>query len=82
MDFNKCERCGSFFISHNNICGNCLSKDNMDVSKLKDYFNNIEEVPTFDSVLFETGISEKNLLRHLNSNNFIEDQNKIFDITK
>lgn len=79
MEFKKCERCGHFFISTENICGNCLSKDNLEISKLIDYFSNNEEVPSFGTLVHETGISEKNLTRYLQSNTFIEDQNKIFE---
>jgi glycosyltransferase involved in cell wall biosynthesis len=27
MEFNRCERCGSFFISDNNVCCKCGPKD-------------------------------------------------------
>ena len=79
MEFKKCERCGCFFVSTDNICSNCSAKDSMDISKLKDYFNNNDEIPTFGALVQNTGISEKNLTRYLQTNNFIENQNKIFE---
>ena len=80
MEFKKCQRCGCFFVSTNNICENCLSKDNLDISKLKNYFDNNDDIPSFYTIIEDTGISEKNLTRYLQNNNFIENQNKIFGL--
>ena len=30
MEFNRCSRCGAFFMTENNICPNCEPKDNCD----------------------------------------------------
>lgn len=79
MEFKRCDRCGNFFVSTENICHGCLSKDNMEISKLKDYFNNSDIIPSFGDLMSDTGISEKNLMRYLQNNDFIENQNKIFD---
>lgn len=79
MEFKRCERCGCFFTSSDNICSNCLCKDNVDILKLKDYFNDNENIPSFESLSLSTGISEKNLIRYLQNNEFIENQNKIFE---
>ena len=80
MEFKKCERCGCFFASTSNICDNCIAKDNMDISKLKNYFENNDNVPNFGTIISETGISEKNLNRYLQNNDFIENQNRVFDL--
>ena len=28
MEFNRCSRCGSFYVSEGNVCPNCSKKDN------------------------------------------------------
>ena len=33
MEFKKCERCGCFFASNDNVCYNCLTKDRFEMSK-------------------------------------------------
>lgn len=80
MEFKKCERCGNFFISSNKICGNCASKDNLEISTLRNYFDENEVAPSFHALAQTTGISEKNLTRYLQENQFIENQNEIFDL--
>ena len=77
MEFKRCDRCGCFFVSTDNICGNCMSKDNMDISKLKDYFNNNDGIPSIGTIAENTGISEKNITRYLQNNIFIENQSEI-----
>ena len=42
MEFKRCLRCGCFFVSANDVCCNCESKDRFDVAKL----NNILEEDT------------------------------------
>ena len=37
MKFNKCVRCGAFFSSEDNVCPNCKSKDQVDMSTVKNY---------------------------------------------
>ena len=37
MEFNKCNRCGSFFIQSGNFCPNCAEKDSANLSKLENY---------------------------------------------
>jgi len=61
MEFKKCERCGCFFVSTDNICGNCLAKEQTEIKKLKDYFSESEEIPSIALLVHDTGISEKNL---------------------
>ena len=38
MEFKKCKRCGCFFVSNNDICGKCSPKDEYEITKLKNYF--------------------------------------------
>lgn len=65
MEFNRCERCGSFFMSDNNVCGNCGPKDIAEMGILKNYINEGNEIISLDSLAVETGISTKNLNRYL-----------------
>ena len=39
MKFNKCVRCGAFFSSEDNVCPNCKSKDQVDMSTVKNYIS-------------------------------------------
>lgn len=70
MNFKKCDRCGCFFLSEDNICGNCTPKDHFEMSKLRTYFETEECASTIDSVAVETGISVKNLNRYLENKEF------------
>ena len=65
MEFNRCERCGSFFVSDNNVCCNCGPKDIAEMSRLKSYISEGNEINSIDSLAVVTGISTKNLNRYL-----------------
>lgn len=69
MDFKKCARCGSFFLSDNEVCPKCLPKDRCEISKLTNYINdnNITNV-SIANLSENTGITLKNINRFLNSN--------------
>jgi len=80
MEFKKCERCGDFFASTNNICTNCLNKDNFDISKLKNFFDINEDITfSINDISVGTGISTKNISRFLQNEQFIENKNFISD---
>lgn len=70
MEFNKCSRCGSFYITGGNVCPKCSGKDGFEFSTFKNYVaeNGLEN--SLDTISIETGISEKNLNRFLNYNEF------------
>ncbi len=70
MEFKKCERCGCFFVSEDCVCVNCLSKDKLEISKLKDYFSKDNYSNSLTGISVDTGISEKNLTRYLESQDF------------
>ena len=70
MEFKKCERCGCFFASNDTICQNCTPKDNFEKAKLKTYLENENCSNSIDSISIDTGISVKNLNRHLGSKEF------------
>ena len=69
MDFKKCARCGSFFLSEAEVCPKCLPKDKCEISKLTNYINenNITEY-SITNLSVNTGISQKNINRYLDSN--------------
>ena len=39
MNFNKCKRCGCFFVANGDTCPVCTTKDNNDISTLNNYFS-------------------------------------------
>ena len=69
MEFKKCLRCGSFFVSGDDVCPKCLPKDKSDISKLTNYINdnNITNSTIVD-LSQGTGITLKNINRYINSN--------------
>ena len=68
MEFKKCARCGCFFMSNNDVCWNCESKDMFDKAKLNSImedninFNSIQELSN------ESGITINNLSRYIKNN--------------
>lgn len=77
MEFKKCERCGSFYLSESNICENCSPKDNFELSKLRNYFEGDIQANSIDSISVDTGISVKNLNRYLGNEEFAEISSKL-----
>lgn len=79
MEFKRCGRCGSFFAGVNNVCNNCIAKENLDFSKLKNYLeesnteniNNVNE--NIDNISYATGITTKNLSRQLQNEIIFKD---------
>lgn len=76
MNFKKCERCGCFFTTSNDVCPKCTPKDNFEMEKLKNYLNANTQVDSITDISSNTGISAKNINRYLNSTNFINTINK------
>lgn len=70
MNFNKCERCGCFFVTDGNTCPSCTPKDTNDISKLNNYFSENENKISLNKLSFVTGISEKNISRYMTNNSF------------
>ena len=77
MNFNKCSRCGGFFVSDGNTCPNCLQKDQKEMYRLENF---IEENPNttlnLEDIALSTGISNKNLNRFFNDKQFSDFVNK------
>ena len=68
MEFKKCCRCGSFFVSENNICCNCTSKDKLDVAKISNILNENIDFNSISELSYVSGINENNLTRLIKEN--------------
>ncbi len=65
MEFNKCSRCGNFFISNNDVCPKCEPKDTLEFETFKNYIEENGVTNNLETLSSETGISIKNLNRFL-----------------
>ena len=70
MDFNKCKRCGCFFITTGDTCPSCTPKDNNEIRKLNNFFLEYENSVTINELSSLTGISTKNLSRYITYKDF------------
>ena len=71
MNFNKCERCGCFFVTDQNVCPKCEPKENFEMQQLKNYLST-HTTSTVEDISTNTGISEKNLDRFLKQDEFAQ----------
>lgn len=69
MNLNKCERCGCFFTSKNQVCPNCQEKDENDIKQLKKFLNDSDVDVSVESLSAQTGVSIKNVNRFLKDKN-------------
>ena len=65
MEFKRCSRCGSFYVSDGYVCPRCSAKDNREFSTFKNYIAENGLGDNLDIVSSETGISLKNINRFL-----------------
>ena len=65
MEFNKCSRCGNFYLSNGNVCPKCSPKDNLEFSTFKSYIEQNCFENSLDQISSETGILVKNLNRFI-----------------
>ncbi len=72
MEFKKCMRCGCFFMSDNDVCCNCQSKDRMDISKLNSILDENISYNSIEDLSIASGININNLNRFI-SNKQISD---------
>lgn len=72
MDFKKCDRCGSFFVSASDICENCAPKDRLEFSKFRNYLTSENCSNSINAISIDTGISVKNLTRYLENKEIID----------
>ncbi len=77
MKINRCIRCGGFYTSEGDVCPNCITKDNMELSVFKTYLENNVNETSLNNVSIKTGISTPNLNRFLGYEGF-EDFEKNF----
>ncbi len=77
MEFNKCSRCGNFYLSEGNVCPNCIAKDNLEFNKFKTYINEKGLEENLHVISGQTGISVKNINRFLTYECFGELSQKI-----
>ena len=79
MKISRCSRCGTFYTNEGNVCANCTSKDNFELSQFKNFMEEKGlEINSLSEVSTQTGISEKNLNHFLNYNGF-EGYKKLFN---
>ena len=76
MEFNKCSRCGNFFISNNDVCPKCVTKDTLEFETFKTYVEENGINDNLDILSTETGISVKNLNRFLSYTDYNNLSNK------
>ena len=69
MECKKCKRCGCFFVSTNDVCIKCEQKDNVEISKLRNYLST-NEVYSLDEIASNIGITQANLTRHIDLDEF------------
>ena len=65
MEFNKCSRCGTFYLSEGNVCPKCSTTDGFEFSTFKSYIKENGLNESLDTISGETGISVKNLNRFM-----------------
>lgn len=72
MEFKKCPRCGNFFHSDMDVCQACKTNENLDIQKLKNFFeqNTCTTGITVQEISVETGINSRNLNRFLLNDEF------------
>lgn len=70
MDFKRCNRCGNFFVSENNLCYECEVKDRADIAKLNNILFNSSNINTINELSATSGVNPTNINRFID-NNFI-----------
>ena len=75
MEFNKCSRCGNFYISNDLVWHKCKAKDAFEFETFQSYIQENGLTQNLDTISSQTGISVKNLNRFLDYsgyNNYID----------
>ncbi len=68
MEFKKCMRCGCFFMSEDDVCCNCQSRDRMDISKLNSILNDNNSFNSIQDLSILSGVNMNNLNRFISNN--------------
>lgn len=66
MELKRCPRCGNFYNSDLNVCQDCKTNENLDVSKLKGYIDQYGMNASTEEMAINTGVNVKNINRYLN----------------
>ena len=82
MEFNRCSRCGNFYVAEGNVCPKCSSKDGFEFSAFKSYVQENGFDNSLNTISNDTGISVKNLNRFLEYQEFQNYQKEINSIEK
>lgn len=69
MEFKKCCRCGNFYISNDDVCPKCKTKDTLEFETFKSYISENGMNNDLNILSNATGISVKNINRYLNYTN-------------
>ena len=80
MEFNKCSRCGNFFITNDEVCPKCKTKDTLEFETFKNYVEQNGINQNLDILSTETGISVKNLNRFLDYTGYNNSSNSLKNI--
>ena len=68
MEFKRCVRCGCFFMSNNDVCCNCESKDRYDIAKLNSILDENNSFNSVQDLSIASGINLNNLNRFIANN--------------
>lgn len=79
MNFKKCMRCGCFFMSNNEVCCNCQSKDRMDISNLNSILDDNHHFNSIQDLSIASGVNINNLNRFI-ANNEISGIDNIYSL--
>lgn len=82
MEFNRCSRCGNFYVSKGNVCPKCSSKDGFEFSTFKNYIKENGFDNSLDTISGQIGVSVKNLNRFLEYEDFKPYKSEINNIGK
>ena len=58
MELKRCPRCGNFYNSDLNVCQDCKTNENLDVSKLKGYIDQYGMNASTEEMAINTGVNE------------------------
>ena len=70
MNFKRCNRCGNFFMSDNDICYDCRIKDKADIAKLNNILINTSGINSINELSENSGVNPTNINRFID-NKFI-----------
>lgn len=77
MEFNRCSRCGNFYVSEGNVCPKCSTKDGFEFSTFKSYVQENGFRNSLNTISNCTGISVKNLNRFVEYPEFQDYQKQL-----